>query len=150
MLLHLITISTDPRSTLSALLVDGTFECFALEDTFHYVKVDGHTRIPEGKYPILLRHEGGMDYDYRQRFGKMHKGMLWVMDVPNFRWIYLHCGNAPKDTQGCILVGDKPSNNQYTNPWLGDSETAYKRLYPKVAGAISRGEMVYLRVSRLA
>lgn len=150
MLLHLISYSTDPRSTLSALLVDGVFECYALEDTFQIPKVAGHTRIPEGRYPIFLRQEGGMDYQYRERFGDMHRGMLWLCDVPNFKWVYIHCGNTPQDTQGCILVGDKASNNQSSNPWIGDSVIAYKRLYPKVAAAIGRNELVYIRVSRMA
>ena len=150
MLLNLISYSTDNRATLSALLIDGVFECYTLEDTFQYPKVDGHTRIPDGRYPILLRQEGGMDHQYRERFGQMHKGMLWLLGVPNFKWVYIHCGNTPKDTEGCILVGDKASNNQYSNPWIGDSEIAYRRLYQKVVSEIERGEPVFLRVSRFA
>lgn len=150
MLLNLISFSTDPISTLSALLIDGKFECYALEDTFHHVKIPGHTRIPEGLYNIQLRQEGSMDAEYRQRFGSMHRGMLWLMDVPNFKWVYIHCGNTPKDTEGCILVGDNVLNNQIQRPWCGASESAYTRFYPRIVSAIDKGEGIWIRVSRIA
>ena len=67
----------------------------------------------------------------------MHKGMLWLQDVPNFKWILIHCGNTDEHTAGCLLVGDSQENNQIkTNGFIGSSSNAYKRIYPAIAEAV--------------
>ena len=38
-------------------------------------------------------------------------GMLHVLDVPNFKYILIHCGNTDEDTAGCLLLGDTQENN---------------------------------------
>ena len=148
--LHLSSFSTSKFSTLSTLSVDGIFECFALEDEKHYIKLTAHTRIPEGRYVILLRSQGGMDARYTERFGNRHKGMLWLMDVPGFKYIYIHYGNEPADTEGCILVGNICHNNQRDNHFIGDSISAYLRLYDQVVVSVDRGEPVVITVSRIS
>jgi hypothetical protein len=77
---------------------------------------------------------------YDKRFGEMHKGMLWLQDVPNFKWVYLHPGNKKEHTEGCILVGDTLNNNQLENGFTGKSSQAYKRIYPGIVDAILSGE----------
>lgn len=149
MLLHLVRFSTSPESTLGALIIDGVFECFTLEDTFRFVKRAGHTRIPEGLYEVTLRTVGGTHKDYLKLFPALHKGMLWVRDVPGFTHILFHRGNAPKDTEGCILVGDVAYNNQTNSPYVGRSTLAYLHFYERVLGAFDREESVSLRVSSM-
>ena len=41
----------------------------------------------------------------------MHKGMLWVRDVPGFEYILIHTGNTDEHTSGCLIVGDSQENN---------------------------------------
>ena len=70
-------------------------------------------------------------------------GMLEVCDVPNFKYILLHCGNTDEDTAGCLLLGDTQENNDIKkNGFIGKSTQAYKRVYPKIAKAIKEGEEV--------
>ncbi|WP_312365312.1 DUF5675 family protein, partial [Sphingobacterium sp.] len=38
------------NSTLSELYIDGTFQCYGLEDTVRDVKIKGRTAIPAGTY----------------------------------------------------------------------------------------------------
>jgi hypothetical protein len=72
-------------------------------------------------------------------------GMLEVCDVPNFKYILLHCGNTDEDTAGCLLLGDTQENNDIkTNGFIGKSTQAYKRVYPKIAKALEEGEEVII------
>ena len=134
---------TTSEATLGLLFVDETFFCFTLEDTFREVKVKGKTRIPSGRYKIELRKEGGMLEKYKQKFGEDHKGMLWLRNVTDFEFVYLHVGNSDADTEGCILLGEGCTRKP---PSLSDSTMAYKRLYPMVYQAIEKGGEVLIEV----
>jgi len=147
--LHLMRISTGVESTTGALYIDGEFVCFALEDTKRIKKVAGETRIPDGLYRIALRNEGRLTQKYAERYSALHKGMLWLQDVPGFDWVYIHTGNKRGHTEGCLLVGDSLNNNQQADGFVGKSRDAYQRIYPQIAGAIESGEKVTLRISNL-
>ena len=121
------------------LSIDCEFECYTLEDEFRTTKVFGETRIPDGTYKIELRTEGGFDSRYKVKYPGMHKGMLWVKDVPGFEYILIHIGNDDDDTAGCLLVGSTADKDK---GFIGASGKAYKDMYPKVAAAILRGEEV--------
>ena len=98
--LTLYRLSTSEESTVGALYMNGEFAGWTLEDTKRIKKVAGETRVPAGLYEMKLRKEGGMHQKYRERFGRMHKGMLWLQNVPGFEWIYIHTGISaylPKD-----------------------------------------------------
>ena len=124
-------------------MIDGRFQCYGLEDPYREVKVAGETRIPAGRYKLDLRTEGGFDQRYRERFGSLHKGMLWVRNVPGFTWILIHCGNTPEDTEGCLLVG-RGWTEQEGKPFVSSSVAAYREMYPKVADAIIAGNDVMI------
>lgn len=144
--LEVIRFSSQKDSTLG-LLFNVTdekreFLCYTLEDEYREEKVMHETRIPAGTYEITLRTTGGFHNKYSTRFPEIHKGMLWIRDVPGFEWILIHCGNDDDDTSGCLLVGDTQTGNTYSDGFVGASTTAYKRIYPQIAKAIEDGECV--------
>ena len=119
------------------------FLCYTLEDEYRKEKVYGETCIPEGEYQINFRTEGGYHAKYSKRFADIHMGMLEVCDVPNFKYILIHCGNTDEDTAGCLLVGDTQENNDIKkNGFIGKSTKAYMRIYPAIAKALEAGEEV--------
>ena len=119
------------------------FLCYTLEDESRVEKVYGETCIPEGEYKINFRREGGYHAKYSKRFSDIHMGMLEVCNVPNFKYILLHCGNTDEDTAGCLLLGDtQENNNTKKNGFIGKSTTAYTRVYPSIAKALEDGEEV--------
>jgi hypothetical protein len=71
----------------------------------------------------------------------MHRGMIWVRDVPGFEFILLHVGNDAEDTEGCPLVGD-----QVKRGFVGQSAAAYRRIYPPIAKALVDNGAVTLEV----
>lgn len=118
-----------------------TFLCYTLEDEFRLVKVPGETRIPHGYYFLDLRTDSPMSDRYAARYPEIHRGMIWLRDVPGFEWVYLHVGNDDDDTDGCILVGDTAQRG-----FIGQSVAAYRRVYPPIASAIAEGQRVALEV----
>ena len=124
----LVTSITDnDNSTLSQILVDGKFECFGLEDEDRAFKIPGQTRIPRGKYEIGIRLHGGFHSRYSSKFPDIHKGMLEILDVPNFTDVLIHCGNTHEDTAGCLLVGTGAETKNGLR--IINSVIAYKLLY---------------------
>lgn len=117
------------------------FLAYTLEDEHRDVKVKGETRIPAGTYNITLRQEGGFHQRYEEKYGTMHKGMLWVRDVPGFEYILIHTGNTDEHTAGCLLVG----NSSDLKGFIGSSVSAYKRIYPAIAKALDKGEQVTIQ-----
>ena len=119
------------------------FMCYTLEDEHRALKVKGETRIPAGIYNIKFRKVGGMDKKYSKRYPGIHQGMLEVCDIPNFKYVLIHCGNNDSHTAGCLLVGDSQENNVIVKDgFIGKSSNAYKRIYPNIAKALDRGEEV--------
>jgi hypothetical protein len=135
-------------TTLGILYINEVFECFTVEDEERAVKKKGETRVPNGKYNISLRKEGGYHARYLKKYGSMHKGMLCVHNAPNwkiekdgmtFQYILIHTGNTDEHTMGCLLTNDAVSGKTFTG---SSSVDAYKGLYPKVAKALESGEEV--------
>lgn len=121
-------------STIGTLDVFGEKVC-TLEDTRREHKVWGETRIPAGRYKIELRNEGGMTQRYAARFPDIHRGMLWLQNVPMFEYVYIHIGNTPEDTEGCILVGLAHDDDRIIS-----SKAAYRKIYPLILEAIEAGD----------
>jgi len=142
MKLEVLRYSDNGESTLGLLKVNGKFFCYTLEDEYREVKVKHKTRIPNGTYKITLRNEGGMTRRYAAKYPGIHRGMLWVRDVPNFKYIYLHAGNTDDHTSGCLLLGNTANNNQESNGFIGESRKAYVKLYKAVVAAMDAGEEI--------
>ena len=149
MKLKVYRYSSQSRTTISAIHINGEFECFGLEDRYREVKVRGETRIPKGVYKIGLRTVGGHHIKYSNKFPSLHKGMLQVLNVPNFEYILIHIGNGEKDTQGCLLVGQEANNNKLYKGQITSSTSAYAALYGKVIKAIEEGEDVTIEYVNL-
>lgn len=149
MKLEVLRISSQKDST-NGILFDITggqrkFLCYTLEDEYRPIdqKVMAETRIPAGTYDITLRKVGGFHQRYGARYGDMHKGMLWVRNVPNFEWILIHSGNTDEHTAGCLLVGNSQNENiTKKDGYIGASRSAYERIYPPIAEALEAGKKV--------
>ena len=145
---EVLRVSSGKDSTSGMLFeVDNntrTFLAYTLEDEQRDVKVWGETRIPAGTYKLKLREEGGFHNKYLARYGAdWHKGMIWVQDVPNFKWILWHSGNTDENTAGCLLLGNSQESNLVKKDgFIGSSRDAYKLVYPRVAEAIVSGQDV--------
>ena len=134
-------IISTTEATLSKVSVNGAFFCYGLEDEHREIKVAGETRIPAGTYKIAVRTWGG----YHRRMSDNpnyphHRGMLEVMDVPDFTDILIHTGNTTDHTEGCLLVG-KSYHQDGENIRIGSSRTAYNALYFAVIDAAEAGEL---------
>ncbi len=146
--LEVVRFSSQKDSTNGLLfnVTDGwrKFLCYTLEDEHRCEKEMHETRIPAGTYKLKLRNVGGTTKRYEKKYGDMHKGMIHVQDVPNFKYILWHTGNTDEHTSGCLLLGDTQSQNVTKNPngFIGSSVDAYKRVYPEIAEAIERGDDV--------
>ena len=146
MKLEVLRFSSEKDST-NGLLFDVTdgrkFLCYTLEDEHRNKKEYGETRVPAGTYRITLRKVGGFHGRYLKKYGEMHKGMLWVREVPNFEYILIHTGNTDEHTAGCLLLGNtQQANFGSSNGFVGSSVDAYKRVYPPIAEALEKGEEV--------
>ena len=152
MKLDVIRTQFGKDATNGMLFLDGIFECFTLEDEVRLdKKVMSETAIPLGEYEIKLRTEGGFHSKYTARYGDMHKGMLWLQDVPDFKWILIHVGNTDESTAGCLLLGETQQDlDKGKDGFIGGSGDAYKKMYPKVAEAILSGEKVTIQYSNIS
>ena len=120
------------RSTIGLLSVDGTMECFSLEDKVRPdgQKVYGETAIPAGTYNVILT--------YSPHF----KHVLPLLEhVQGFEGVRIHPGNTPADTEGCILVGSSKGPDV-----VYESRRAFDVLYPKIQTALSGGDTVTLEI----
>ena len=147
MQLEVLRFSSEDDST-SGLLFDITdgnrkFLAYTLEDEYREEKEMHETRIPAGTYNVTLRTVGGFHTRYTEKYGDMHKGMLWVRDVPGFEYILIHTGNTDEHTSGCLLLGDTQTNNQIKEDgFIGSSVQAYKRVYPLIVKVLEDGGVV--------
>lgn len=128
MILTLNRFKNEPTYTMGNLSIDGKFECNTLEDPHRKVKIRKETRIPKGRYQVLLRYSP----KFTPRYGH---NMLWITKVPGFEYVLIHPGNKTTDTDGCILVG-KASGSTLLN-----SRKTYFDLYDKVHVAASKKEL---------
>lgn len=147
--LFLRRLHSDRTATLGVLhevFESGMHEqvAYTLEDEYRKQKVMGETRIPVGRYEIKLRPAGGMHKKYLKRFEGLHKGMLWLQDVPDFQWIYIHPGNTQDHTDGCILVGYGAHMEQMR---ISDSTQCYRDLYGRILKQLEAGESVHITVA---
>lgn len=125
----------DTRTT-GQLYVDGDYFCFTLEDKMREVagqpvatwKVQNETAIPVGKYKVTLENS--------PRFGI---DTLTVNNVPGYSGIRMHPGNTEGDTDGCLILGYKITDQGLIVP--GTTRTAVADLKQKVKEGLASGEV---------
>ena len=100
--------------TVGEMFINGKHVCYTMEDEYRKVKVPGETRIPAGKYKIKLKTDSSKNGKYLKLFGKMHKGMLWLQDAPDFPGVLIHTGNTEKDSEGITVEksGDEKKESE--------------------------------------
>ncbi len=117
MKLTLIRDEDNGESTLGRLFAEGEFLCFTLENTWK----DNEPRVscvPKGTYGLGTK-------KYGKYWDKYQPLVIPILhDVPNRSQILIHPGNFPKDTLGCILVGNAKGENA-----VYDSRNTWKKYH---------------------
>lgn len=149
LIIKLERYSLGEEDILGKLIIGDQLVCYTLEDKLRDEKVKGETCIPLGEYEITLRNLGAMNDTYQRRYSTMHKGMLWLRNIPKFEYILIHIGNTSADTKGCILVGTKPENESNTQMRraISGSNAAYQKVYPIIAEHLSKGGKAIIRIT---
>ncbi len=127
MYLQLVREDFTYKATEGRLYVNGTFECYTLEDKDRYledngIKIANNTAIPRGIYKVELT--------MSNRFLKV---LPVLRNVPQFTGIRIHSGNTSNDTEGCILVGTV--NAKESDNFIGNSRVALAKLMAKLETA---------------
>ncbi|RKD12498.1 hypothetical protein BCY91_12705 [Pelobium manganitolerans] len=138
--LKVVRIAKGANSTLSHLYANGVFLNYLLEDKLSTTKTAGLTCIPEGEYTLMRNTTAGMNTRYRERFPKMHRGMLQICGIPDFDLVFLHIGNTHLDTHGCPLTGTywQKRGDDFE---VCQSEAAYRYVYPLLDKLLEAGEI---------
>lgn len=126
-------------ATLGKLFTDGHQFGFTCEDQIREKpgvpvpewKIAKKTAIPMGRYQVII--------NYSPNF-KKHLPLL--LDVPGFEGVRIHSGNTAADTEGCILVGLRR-----TEQGVADSRKACLMLQDRMQEALNRKEQVWLTIS---
>jgi len=111
--LLLIRDTFTDKSTIGKLYFDGEFYGHTLELAWK----DNKKRvscIPKGVYEVKKRHTEESKYKYQH---------LHILDVENRELVLIHIGNYPKNSKGCILLGNTRAAN-----FVGDSRKAFYKL----------------------
>nr|DAG92349.1 MAG TPA: hypothetical protein [Ackermannviridae sp.] len=134
MLLEVKRLYKKDTYTIGVLMVDGEKFSDTLEDKVRDLnsekKVYGETAIPAGKYKVVM-----------SMSSKFKRVMPYLENVPQFTGIMIHPGNTPKDTLGCILVGENKKKGQLIN-----SRKYSDELNKRINEAIERKEQVWIEI----
>lgn len=120
MLLELQREKTTALSVLGRLKVDGSFECYFLENA--------KLAIPAGTYEVELYDSPKHGPDTPQ-----------LKEVPGRSNIQIHVANFPHELLGCIAPGTSMGDD-----CVNHSKDACDVLLPKIRAAIKAGETVTL------
>ena len=120
--------------TIGRMEINGRYFCDTLEDTdrglresmtedeIAALKVKGATAIPTGTYRI----------DMQTRSPHFGRVLPRLVSVKGYAGVLIHSGNTAADTEGCILVGEKPRTGQSAQQPRHVGKPA--RLSPRGAG----------------
>lgn len=121
--------------TIGKLYVDGVYFCDTLEDKDRGLtqtmslseiaqkKIKRETAIPTGTYKITME-VVSPKYSTRDAYKFCGGKLPRLLNVPGYDGILIHIGNYPKDTEGCLLVGNNSVKGAVMN-----STATFKKLY---------------------
>lgn len=116
MKLKLQRINFTDTYTSGELFINDVYFCDTLEDRTRDLNMDGdlndvgegkiygETSIPYGTYKVLLV--------YSPSFRRV---LPLLLNVKHFSGIMIHAGNFPKNSRGCVLVGETVNNGVLSN-----------------------------------
>lgn len=133
-------VASNHDVTISRVYINNRFFCHGLEDEYRARKIPGETRISAGCYALGVRNEGGFHQRYQTLFPGEHRGMIEILNVPDFQWVLVHVGNYERDTAGCLLLG----RADYDAWAVWQSKSTYRRFYNTVIDAVERDEATIL------
>lgn len=107
-----------PLSTCGMLDIDGVFQAYTMEPRLDQSEGKPYA-IPLGSYQVV--------FAWSLKFQCLTPH---IENVPGFEDIEVHWGNYPKDTEGCLMVGNSRSED-----FIGDSKTAFVNLMVKLSTA---------------
>lgn len=143
---YLTRLFRNLEETIGIFSTEGRIICQSLEDEKRTIKIFGETRIPAETYEIKFRTEGRLHRKYLKMYPTMHMGMLWIQDINNFTYCYIHQGLNDEHTGGCPLVATDSHINTKNRYTLVHSAVAYKILYPLMATRLIKGDKVLLNI----
>lgn len=123
------------ESTTSVVLVDGDFFCYGLEPPKQPDPAgNGRVCIPTGDYS-LVQHESALGASHWDE-----PVMPMVSGVPGRDFVLIHPGNVPKDTEGCLLLGEHRAAN-----FVGPSVPIWRELFAKIKAAWAAHEPMQIQ-----
>ena len=148
--MDIIVLRTDftEESTISEILIDGSFECYAIEDLDREldsdmplseitdIKVMHKTAIPTGRYKVVITRSNR----FSAKAGK-DVFLPLLLDVPGFAGVRIHSGNYAADSSGCILPGMNKMKNTVVS-----SRIAFNSLFNKIQKALNNKEEVFITI----
>jgi hypothetical protein len=149
MIFKLQRLYHNEKFTISFLISDDNlYRSFVCEDTFRAVKVAGETRIPAGFYPLGIRKED-TPLTIKHRNNPAYKAWgfkyhIEILNIPNFKGVYVHSGSSAEDTEGCITPGymfDLTAEVQQ-----GKSMISVRDFYAIVYPKLEADEKVFLQI----
>lgn len=132
MIVELVRIIFDNRSTEGELSIDGVFECFTLELPVKDGKPG--SAIPPGLYDIVFAPSPKFQKSEDPWVKQYADAMPHIEGIDGRSLIMLHWGNDPTETDGCVLVGQVRSTD-----FVGSSRPAFSAMYDKIRPAVLAG-----------
>lgn len=115
----------------AGILQIGSSKWVTLEDAVRKTKIMHRTAIPAGRYEIVP-HVFASRYQIRPL----------LKDVPNFYGVFMHVGNRPEDTSGCLLIGKAQSFGTIIN-----SSVAYAEVCAHLCTAWTNKQDVFIQIN---
>lgn len=118
---------------IGALHIDDVLFCDTLEPPRNGTI---YKAIPQGEYTITLNVQSPR-FVTSSLYRSINARLPRLLKVPGRDGILIHIGNYPKDTKGCVLVGELTTDNNLQN-----SKNTFFKLYNILERAAKRGESI--------